>query len=85
MTEEKIHVLIIEDDAVDQMAYERFFKKEDVPYNYIFADSVKSAKDKLAENSFDIVISDYMLGDGTALDLFPDFPPRCVVHHLIQL
>jgi PAS domain S-box-containing protein len=73
MTEEKIHVLIIEDDAVDQMAYERFFKKEDIPYNYIFADSVKSAKGKLTENSFDIIISDYMLGDGTALDLFPDF------------
>lgn len=79
MTEEKIHVLIIEDDAVDQMAYERFFKKEDVPYNYIFADSVKSAKDKLAENSFDIVISDYMLGDGTALDLFPDFKHTPVI------
>jgi len=79
MTEDKIHVLIIEDDAIDQMAYERFFKKEDVPYNYTFADSVKSAKSELSENSFDIIISDYMLGDGTAIDLFPDFKETPVI------
>lgn len=68
----KIRVLIVEDDLVDQMAYERFIKKESLQYEYTFADSVESAKNKIASNTFDIVISDFMLGDGTALDVFPE-------------
>lgn len=68
----KIRVLIVEDDLVDQMAYDRFIKKESLQYEYTFADSVESAKNKIASNTFDIVISDFMLGDGTALDVFPE-------------
>lgn len=68
----KIRVLIIEDDQVDQMAYERFIKQESLPYDFTFAGSVESAQKIMATNVFDVILSDFMLGDGTALDVFPD-------------
>lgn len=70
MTEKKGRVLIIEDDLVDQMAFKRFAKKENFPYEYIMAGSVKEARRVLEADTFDVAIIDYMLGDGTAFDLF---------------
>ncbi len=72
MNGNKIRVLIIEDDVVDQMAYERFIKKESLQYDLKFASSVESARREIASGSFDVVLSDFMLGDGTALDVFPE-------------
>ncbi|RCV63873.1 hypothetical protein C5S53_11645 [Methanophagales archaeon] len=63
-------VLIIEDDKVDQMAFQRFFKENKIPYEYTIASSVVEAKIILASNKFDVIISDYLLGDGTAFDIF---------------
>ena len=44
MLNNKIKLLFIEDDKIDQAAFERFVKKEKLPYNYFLADSVKEAK-----------------------------------------
>ena len=68
----KLKVLIIEDDKVDQMAFQRFFKENKIPYEYTIAGSVAEAKNILASNTnnFDVIISDYLLGDGTAFDIF---------------
>ena len=63
-------ILIIEDDKVDQMAFQRFFKENKTPYAYTIASSVAEAKNILASNKFDVIISDYLLGDGTAFDIF---------------
>ena len=70
MPGKNLKMLIIEDDQVDQMAFERFVKKENLPYDYIVAGSVSEAEVLLGSNIFDIVITDYMLGDGTGLELF---------------
>jgi PAS domain S-box-containing protein len=70
MKEEKYQILLIEDDIVDQMAFKRFVKEEDIPYEYIIAGSVSEAKDILQSNEFDLIISDHFLGDGTAFDIF---------------
>ncbi len=63
------NILLVEDDKVDQMAFVRFIKKEKIPYNYKVAGSIAEAKTELKGNQFDIVIVDYMLGDGTGLDI----------------
>lgn len=67
---EKIRTLIIEDDKVDQMAFKRFVKDENLPYNYNIAGSISEAKKILDFQRFDIAISDFSLGDGTAFDIF---------------
>ncbi|MER3446094.1 MAG: hybrid sensor histidine kinase/response regulator [Candidatus Dadabacteria bacterium] len=73
----KIRILVIEDDKVDQMAFKRIVKDEGLSYDYDIAGSVSEAKKFLDSKRFDIVITDYMLGDGTAfdiLDLIKDTP-----------
>ncbi|RLC50853.1 MAG: hypothetical protein DRZ79_03740 [Candidatus Cloacimonadota bacterium] len=67
---EKIKVLLVEDDLVDQMAFKRLVKEEKLPYDYKIAGSASAAIKILQEEKFDIVITDYNLGDGTAFDIF---------------
>ncbi len=63
-------LLIVEDDTVDQIAFERFAQAEKLPYDYRFASSVKEASEILDREKFDAVLLDFKLGDGTAFDLF---------------
>jgi len=65
----KYRVLLIEDDRLDQMAFERLVAKENLPYKYIIAGSVAEAKMKLNTENIDIIIADYNLGDGTIFDI----------------
>jgi len=70
-------VLLIEDDKLDQMAFERLVKEQELPYDYSIATSFAQAKSILESDKFDIIIVDYFLGDGTAfdvLDLIEDTP-----------
>ncbi|MCJ7514689.1 MAG: PAS domain S-box protein [Dehalococcoidia bacterium] len=60
---------MVEDDKLDQKAFERLVKDEKLPYDYTIAGSVSEAKSILAAEQFDVVISDYALGDGTAFDV----------------
>jgi PAS domain S-box-containing protein len=62
-------VLLVEDDKVDQMAFERFIKEEKINYNYMIAGSIAEAKTLIQINDYDIIIVDYMLGDGTGFDI----------------
>jgi len=62
-------MLVIEDDRVDQMSFTRFVADKNLPYDYTIAGSVSGAKKVLHTKSFDVVITDYLLGDGTALDI----------------
>ncbi|MBN1991256.1 MAG: response regulator [Anaerolineae bacterium] len=70
--EERIKILLLEDDQVDRMAFERLVKQEQLPYDYVLATSVSEARQALQANHFDAVLVDYLLGDGTAFDLFAD-------------
>ncbi len=73
----RYRVLLIEDDKLDQMAFERLVKQQELPYDYKIAGSFTQAKESLDSDKFDVVIVDYFLGDGTAfdvLDLFEDTP-----------
>lgn len=70
MDNKKGRILVVDDDNVDRMAFERFARAEKLSYDYIFAGSVKEANEVLEKEKFDAVLLDYMLGDGTAFDLF---------------
>ena len=65
----KYRVLLIEDNKLDQMAFTRFVQKEELPYDYKIAPSVQDAQAVLGSEQFDIILADYSLGDGTALDI----------------
>ena len=67
-------MLLIEDDQVDRMAFERLIRKSDLDYRYAIASSLKEGLSAVARQDFDIVISDYHLPDGTAMELFQHCP-----------
>ena len=62
-------ILLIEDDEIDQMVFERFVKDEKLLYDCTIAASVSEAQSILASEQFDTIVADYSLGDGTALDI----------------
>jgi len=70
MNKNTLKVLLIEDDIVDQMAFKRLIKNEELPYDYEIADSVEKARFMLSQKKYDIVVMDYHLGDGTAFEIF---------------
>ena len=65
-------ILIIEDDLIDQMAIKRLFKRMALPYPYTLVSSIKKAKKELSEQTFNLIISDHNLADGTSFDLLED-------------
>lgn len=72
-----MRLLLVEDDAVDQMAFKRFVERNSLPYDYVIAGSIAAAKAALSSEKFDVILLDYNLGDGTAfdiLDIGPDAP-----------
>jgi phosphoserine phosphatase RsbU/P len=69
MDQEIIRLLLIEDDAVDQIAFTRFVKKESLPYDYVLTSTIAEAKQILDSHVFDIILIDYDLGNGTAFDI----------------
>jgi signal transduction histidine kinase/FixJ family two-component response regulator len=70
MENSSYRVLLVEDDQVDQMAFKRLVKSENLAYDYTIAGTVAEAKKILETAKFDLVITDYHLDDGDAFDLF---------------
>jgi len=66
---DKTTILLVEDDPIDRLAFERHVHKNEYPYQYLLAGSVHEAQEMLGAHTFDALILDYMLGDGTAFDL----------------
>jgi len=66
----RYRILLIEDDKLDQMAFKWLLEKENLPYAYAIVGLIAEAKSILASQKFDVVVTDYMLPDGTAFDIF---------------
>ncbi|MDY7020503.1 MAG: PAS domain S-box protein, partial [Cyanobacteriota bacterium] len=64
-----LKVLFVEDDAIDRLAFKRVVRQSALPYDYVIATSLAEATTILEEQTFDIAILDFHLGDGTALEL----------------
>lgn len=62
-------VLVVEDSRIDQVMFRRFAERETFAWDYDMADSVAAARKLLASETFVAVISDYLLGDGTAFNV----------------
>jgi signal transduction histidine kinase len=62
-------ILLVEDDKVDQLAFRRFVIKQQLNYDLSVAGSFTEALVALDGADFDLLIVDYALGDGTALDI----------------
>lgn len=62
------NILFIEDDQLDQMAFQRFVKRQNLAYSYTIVDTVADAMIEIENGSYDIILSDYNLKDGTAFD-----------------
>jgi len=69
MEADSCKVLLIEDDKIDQLAFTRLVKEENLAYNYTLAGTVSEAKSVLKNEEFDVIIADYLLKDGTAFDI----------------
>jgi len=63
-------LLLVEDNQIDQMAFKRFVQREGLDYTYRIAGSVAEAREHIRAEVFDVIVLDYLLGDGTAFDLF---------------
>lgn len=69
MNDHRYKVLLVEDDVIDQEAFTRFVKKENLPYDYSMAGSTQESREILVKEYFDIILIDFKLGDGNAFDL----------------
>ncbi len=74
MSDKRIKLLLVEDDRIDRMAFERMVKSDDLPYDYSCVSSVQDGKKAIESGEFDVVVTDYRLGDGTAFDLLGAVP-----------
>jgi diguanylate cyclase (GGDEF)-like protein/PAS domain S-box-containing protein len=63
-----IRVLLVEDDEVDRMAFARRMK-ELPEFSFAIAGSVNEGLEKLKTGEFNVLVTDYCLGDGTGLEL----------------
>lgn len=69
MSDTVFKILLVEDDQLDQMAFRRMVEHEKLPYDCTIVGSLSEARKSLDGREFDVIISDYSLGDGTALDV----------------
>jgi len=67
----EVRILLAEDEVTDRIAFERFVSENHLLYRVSAADSLAQALERLKDEPFDLVISDYYLGDGSAIDLLP--------------
>ena len=82
MNDQRIKLLLVEDDNVDHAAFARFVRDEGLPYDYARVPSISEVKEILQTQTFDVALVDFMLADGTAFDLFdivPDNIPIVIV------
>ncbi len=79
LTNPTVSILLIEDDAVDQLAFKKLATSGELPCTYEIAGSIAAGREWIAERSFDVILSDYNLPDGTAFDLFENAGDQIVI------
>jgi len=64
-----LRLLLVEDDQIDQMSFRRSVAKDGLRYEIVSASSVAEAAAQLGKRAFDVIVTDYSLGDGSAFDV----------------
>ncbi len=62
-----MHILLIEDEPVDQLVFRQLLKRTSITFNLEVVDSVEAGLAALGNNSFDIIFCDFNLPDGSAV------------------
>jgi len=70
--QQKIRVLLVEDDEYDRFAFLRAVERQHLNFETSTATSITNARELLSNQDFDIGIIDHNIGSGTAFDLFDD-------------
>jgi len=65
----RYRILLVEDDIVDRQAFELMVRRENLYYRYKLATSLSQAREILESQDFDLVVTDYLLGDGTGFEV----------------
>lgn len=65
-------LLFVEDHPVDLLAFQRYLKDSLLEFETHFATNIQDAMSLISQNKYDIVVSDFHLPDGTALDLLKE-------------
>ncbi|MEO0293165.1 MAG: ATP-binding protein [candidate division WOR-3 bacterium] len=69
MEKKKYQILLVEDNKFDQLALKRFVEKNNLPYEIETASSISECKEALNSKTFDVILQDFQLKDGTAFDV----------------
>jgi signal transduction histidine kinase len=64
-----LRILLVENNSTDQLAIQRLFLSQKLDYELITAGSMTQALEHLDTPSYDLILLDYNLGDGTGLEL----------------
>jgi len=70
MDDTRHKILLIEDDMIDQKAFQWLIEEENLPYDCTVARSILEARSALSCERFDVIVTDYLFADGTAFDIF---------------
>lgn len=79
MSQPTIVLLFVEDDPADQRVFTHYVDAAQLPYLCILEASLSAALDRLQKYSFDVILSDYKLPDGTVLDLLSQQPTTPII------
>ncbi len=66
---ETTKLLIVQDDRILQIAFSRMIDRENLNYDFMIVDTVREALAILKKEKFDIVVTDYLLEDGSGFDI----------------
>lgn len=64
-------ILLVEDDRADRFILENFFEENPLSFEVETAGSKSEALNSLKTSQFDAVVLDYLLGDGTGIEVLP--------------
>ena len=70
MNNSKNRILLVEDNEKDRNAFMHFVGEGNHGYSYDVARSFSEVERLLNSGEFDVIITDYLLGDGTVFDVF---------------
>ncbi|OHD22000.1 MAG: hypothetical protein A2086_09405 [Spirochaetes bacterium GWD1_27_9] len=62
-------ILYIEDDEKELEDFEKLVNEQKLDYNYTVTHSILEAKKILTDSTFDVILADYVVSDGTAFEI----------------
>ena len=69
MEEERIRILLVEDDEIDRMAIERLAQNKQLPYDLMTSGTVADALELMRQGEWDLLLIDNRLPDGSGLEV----------------